>query len=160
MKADVTIGRPSNKTEGKIYQQAVTAVDLHKRSRHLLTEKLWTGMGRFMVPIPAFIWKRQVRGNARAIAGRLDFMSEQHHLVREFAVREMPRVGGPISPELIAEDLGLPRQQVAGILDDLEKNLTSLCRNEAGAVEWAYPVTAHETPHQITFRSGERLYAA
>ncbi len=125
-----------------------------------MTEKLWMGVGRFMVPLPSFIWKRQVRGNARAIGKRLGFMSEEHHLVREFAVRELPRVGGPMSPELIADDLGLPRQQVAGILDDLEKNLTFLCRNDAGAVEWAYPVTAHETPHQITFRSGERLYSA
>ena len=125
-----------------------------------MTEKLWTGMGRFMLPVPAFIWKRQVRGNARAAGARLDFMSEEHHLVREFAVRELPRVGGPMSPDLSAEGLGLPRQQVAGILDDLEKNLFFLCRNEAGAVEWAYPVTAHETPHQITFKSGERLYSA
>lgn len=125
-----------------------------------MTEKLWTGMGRFMVPVPAFIWKRQVRGNAQAIGKRLGFMSEEHHLVREFAVRELPGVGGPMSPELIAEGLGLPRQQVAGILGDLEKNLTFLCRNEAGAVEWAYPVTTHETPHQITFKSGERLYSA
>ena len=113
-----------------------------------------------MLPVPAFIWKRQVRRNAQAAGARLDFMSEQHHLVREFAVRELPRVGGPMSPQLIADDLGLPHQQVVAILDDLEKNLTFLCRNEAGAVEWAYPVTAYETPHQITFRSGERLYAA
>lgn len=117
-------------------------------------------MGRFMVPIPSFIWKRQVRGKAQATRARLDFMSEEHHRVRELAVRELPRVGGPISPELIAEDIGLPRPQVVGILDDLEKRLTFLCRNEAGAVEWAYPVTAHETPHQITFKSGERLYSA
>ena len=113
-----------------------------------------------MLPVPAFIWKRQVRANAQAIGGRLDFMSEEHHLVREFAVRELPRVGGPMSPQLIAEGLGLPHQQVVSILDDLEKNLTFLCRNEAGAVEWAYPVTAHETPHKITFKSGERLYSA
>jgi len=125
-----------------------------------MTEKLWMGRGRFMLPVPAFIWKRQVRGSAPAMAGRLGFMSEEHHLVREFAVRELPRVGGPMSPELIAEGLGLPQKQVTGILDDLEKNLTFLCRDETGAVEWAYPVTAHETPHKITFKSGETLYSA
>ena len=125
-----------------------------------MTEKLWLGMGRFMVPLPSFIWKRQARGSAKAAQGRLAFMSEEHHLVREFAVRELPRVGGPMSPELIADDMGMPRERVNDILDDLEKNLTFLCRDEAGAVEWAYPVTAHETPHQITFKSGERLYSA
>ncbi|HEY5641127.1 MAG TPA: hypothetical protein VIW01_13865 [Dehalococcoidia bacterium] len=125
-----------------------------------MTEKLWTGMGRFMVPVPGFIWKRQVRGSTRATAERLGFMSEEHHLVREFAVRELPRAGGPMPPDLIARDLGLSREKVAGILDDLEKNMTFICRNEAGAVEWAYPVTAHETPHEVTFSSGERLYSA
>lgn len=125
-----------------------------------MTEKLWMGMGRFLLPVPSLIWKRQVRGNARAASARLDFMSEEHHQVREFAVRELPGAGGPISPEVIAGGLGLPLQQVAGILDDLEKHLTFVCRNEAGAVEWAYPVTAHETPHQVTFESGERLYSA
>jgi len=125
-----------------------------------MTEQLWTGMGRFMVPVPSFIWKRQVRRNARAIGKRLGFMSEEHHRVREFAVRELARAGEPMPPEHIADGLALPRGQVAGILDDLEKNLTFLCRNAAGAVEWAYPVTAHETPHQVTLNSGERLYSA
>lgn len=31
---------------------------------------------------------------------------------------------------------------------------------EAGAVVWAYHMTAAVTPHRLTFSSGERLYAA
>jgi hypothetical protein len=46
------------------------------------------------------------------------------------------------------------------ILDDLEKKLTFLFRNEEGAVAWAYPVTVDKTPHHLTFSTGEQLYAA
>jgi hypothetical protein len=87
-------------------------------------------------------------------------MSEEHHLVREFAVRELPRVGEPLSPEFIAEELSLPVDQVESILDELDKHMTFVCRDAAGAVVWAYPVTAASTPHHLTFSTGERLYAA
>ena len=38
--------------------------------------------------------------------------------------------------------------------------MTFLFRNPAGDVTWAYPVTVDQTPHQVTFSSGEKLYAA
>jgi len=49
---------------------------------------------------------------------------------------------------------------VLRILDELEKKMTFLYRDEQGAVLWAYPVTAARTPHRITFSSGERISAA
>jgi hypothetical protein len=41
-----------------------------------------------------------------------DFMVEEHHLVRNFVVRELPRVGAPLSPEVIARSLHLPGDRV------------------------------------------------
>jgi hypothetical protein len=61
---------------------------------------------------------------------------------------------------MIAQSLGMEPGQVASILDELEKNLTFLYRNEQGAVTWAYPVTVVPTPHRITFSTGEQIYAA
>jgi hypothetical protein len=87
-------------------------------------------------------------------------MSEEHHLVREFAVRELPHVGEPLSPEFISGELDLPIAQVTSILDELEKHMTFVCRNEQGAVAWAYPVTVESTPHHVTFSTGEQVYAA
>ena len=29
-----------------------------------------------------------------------------------------------------------------------------------GAVTWAYPVTVDQTPHHLTFNTGEKIYAA
>ena len=87
-------------------------------------------------------------------------MSEGHHRIRNWVVTELPRVGKPLSPERIARELRLPLDQVVGILDDLEKHMTFLFRDEQGAVEWAYPVTVAQTPHRVIFSSGERVNAA
>jgi hypothetical protein len=118
------------------------------------------GIKRHMIPIPRFLWERQVRDRARAAEGRLKFMTEDHHRVRDFVVREIPAAGGPLSPELIAERLGLSLEKTIRILDELEKRLFFLFRNEAGAVTWAYPATADSTPHEALMNAGERVHAA
>jgi hypothetical protein len=38
--------------------------------------------------------------------------------------------------------------------------MTFVYRNPAGEVAWAYPVTAAETPHQITFPDGKQIWGA
>ncbi|MBW2409548.1 MAG: hypothetical protein JRF72_07080 [Deltaproteobacteria bacterium] len=37
------------------------------------------------------------------IRGRLEFMSDEHHRVRNFVVRELPNAGEPLSPNKILE---------------------------------------------------------
>ena len=59
--------------------------------------------------------------------------------------------------------IGIPRttrDRVAVILDDLERHMVFLYRNDRGEVEWAYPATAASTPHHTVFSTGERLDAA
>jgi hypothetical protein len=125
---------------------------------HIATDDdaLLLGVWNYVLPIPGPIWRSQVHEDP----ARLDFMSEQHHRVREFAVMELPRVEEPLAPEFIAQELNLPPGQVVDLLNDLERHMTFLFRNEEGAVSWAYPVTVDETPHYLTFSTGERLYAA
>ena len=120
-----------------------------------MDNKLLMGLWRMMISIPRPVWQSHVRGDAD-----LGFMSHEHHLIRDFAVRELPRVGEPLTLEVIAQALGLPVNRVNAILDELEKRLTFLFRNEQGAVTWAYPVTVDQTPHRVTFSSGEQVYAA
>ena len=120
-----------------------------------MDDRLLLGLGRYMLPIPRLIWQRMVKGNAR-----LDFMSEEHHRIRNFVVKELPRVTKPLSPKFIARELDLPLTQVTDMLDDLERQLTFLFRNEEGAVAWAYPVTVDPTPHHVTFSTGEQVHAA
>ena len=113
-----------------------------------------------MIPVPRVLWERQLRARARRTKARLGFMSGEHHLVRDFAVSELPRVGEPLTPEVIAGRLSLAVARVQSILDDSEKHMTFVCRNTQGAVAWAYPVTVENTPHHVTFSTGEQLYSA
>jgi hypothetical protein len=113
-----------------------------------------------MIPIPRFLWSRGVARKVPAIEERLAFMSGDYHRVRDFVVRELPRVGRPLAPGLIAKELSLTAIRTQEILDDLEKRLVFLFRNDEGAVAWAYPVTADPTPHHAAFSTGERLDAA
>jgi hypothetical protein len=121
-----------------------------------LDQSLLLGWWRAMVPIPSPIWKKQVQGEP----SKLSFMSEEHHRVRNFVVRELPRLGKPLTPEFIARNLNLPKSQVLQLLDELEQNMTFLFRDVDGAVTWAYPFTVDPTPHRVTFSTGEQIYAA
>jgi hypothetical protein len=119
-----------------------------------------TGRGPRITQISRTDWERTLSDIPRHIEARLDFMSKEHHLVRNFVVKEMSIAGEPLSPVYIAQKLGLPLERTEVILGELEKHLTFLFRNEHGAVIWAYPVTVEKTPHHITFSTGEQLYAA
>jgi hypothetical protein len=118
------------------------------------------GRGGQLVEIPRRQWEAHLAHAPAHGEARRSFMTETHRQVRYFVVREMPRIGEPITPAIIAQTLGLTLPQVNTILDDLEKHLFFLTRNEQGAVSWAYPVTVEPTPHRLTFNTGERLYAA
>ena len=118
------------------------------------------GQGHKITRIPQKDWERGLSEVQQHIKGMLDFMSEEHHLVRNFVVRELPEVGAPLSPVFIAQKLNLPVSRVNTILEELEKHLTFLFRNEQGAVIWAYPTTVDNTPHHITFDTDEQIYAA
>jgi len=123
-------------------------------------DNILLGLSRFMIPIPRYIWKRQLPAKERHLTASIGFMSEQHHAIRNHVVKELPRVGKPLPPELIAQSVNLPVDRVVAIMDDLEKNMTFLFRNEHGAVTWAYPVTVDKTPHHVALSTGEKTHAA
>ena len=125
-----------------------------------MSEFILLGRGKQITAVPRAAWEAHLAHVPEHGGERLSFMSEEHHRVRYWVVEELPRSGQPLPPAVIAQGLKLPVGRVNTILDDLEKHLTFLVRNEAGAVAWAYPVTVEPTPHELTFNSGERLYAA
>jgi hypothetical protein len=125
-----------------------------------MTESVLQGRGDEIIAIPRKMWEQHFEAAPEHSRKRLAFMTDAHHQVRYFVVRELPRYGRPIPPSFIARELGLSNELVAAILDELEKNLVFLVRNDQGDVTWAFPVTAESTPHEITFSSGERLYGA
>ena len=116
--------------------------------------------GRSFTGLPRAEWDEQLRHVSEGSDNRLDFMTDDHHRVRYFAVRELALRGHPLRPEDFAEGLGLLQVEVAEILQELERQLFFLVRNDAGAVSWAFPVTVDRTPHKLTFSTGERLHGA
>ena len=125
-----------------------------------MKENILSSAGDQLTEIPREIWEQHVDQTSKDIPKVLGFMTEAHHLIRYFVVRELPRIGKPIAPERISEELDIPLSRTIEILDDLEKNLFFLVRNEQGEISWAFPVTVDKTPHRLTFSTGERLNAA
>jgi len=121
-----------------------------------MDKKLLTGIWHLTLPVPPSIWHKRDEGGGDP----LEFMSEAHHRMRDYAVMELPRSGKPLTPARIAQELQLPQAQVVELLDDLEKHKTFLFRDAQGAVTWAYPVTVDQTPHRVRFSTGEQVYAA
>ena len=121
---------------------------------------IYLGRGHELQQVPQAIWKQHLAQIPEHAPERLRFMTEAHHLVRNFVVVALTKRGHPLKPKLIAESLSLPPDLVHTILDELEKNLTFLVRNAQGEVSWAYPVTVEVTPHRLRFSNGEQLYAA
>jgi hypothetical protein len=125
-----------------------------------LKDSILLGRGSQITEIPRTEWEDGLTQVPQKSKTRLEFMSETHHLVRKFVVRELPRTGRPIRPEFISQSLRLPLARVNAILEELEENLFFLVRNRQGAVSWAYPGTVEKTPHNLLLRTGERLYGA
>ena len=125
-----------------------------------MADTILIGRGNTISSIPQKDWEQELRSAPEFISRRLEFMSHDHHLVRNFVVRELPRLGRPISLADISNELHLSRSRTTSIVEDLEKNLFFLVRGNGAEVSWAFPVTAEETGHHLVFGTGERLDAA
>lgn len=125
-----------------------------------MSETVLIGRGGQIIEMPRALWERDLNQASERCKARLAFMSEEHHRVRYYAVEQIARRGEPLSPSRIAEELDLPPARIAAILEELERNLFFLVRNEDGHVSWAFPVTVDRTPHRLVFSTGERLYGA
>ena len=127
-----------------------------------MKNRIMLGLWKYMLNVPPYLldMKKQLEKNKLRYEAAMGFMTPDHRAVHHFVVRELPKIGKPLSPGLIAANLGLPQGKVVLILGDLEKHMTFLFRNGQGEVTWAYPVTVEKTPHHLTFSTGEQVYAA
>ena len=114
-----------------------------------------------IVKIPESKWREELAKAPKFFASRLAFMTRDHHRVRNLVVSEIPRNHGePLRVDALSRKLSLRSAELDKILDDLERNLFFLVRDDAGSVMWAFPVTAADTGHRVSFRSGESTFAA
>ena len=125
-----------------------------------MKDTILLGRSETIIEIPTEKW-RQHLAQAGHNTAALRFMTDNHHRIRNFVVRELPRIHGkPLRPRDIAQRLNLPVDLISTILDDLQKHLFFLVRNDAGEVSWAFPVTSDRTPHSLSFSTGEHGFAA
>ena len=87
-------------------------------------------------------------------------LGPDHRRVQHFVVREIPRRRTAISPDVLASELDLPLDRVGQILGELERRMTFLYRRGSEDVNWAYPVTSEQTPHQVRIDGGAAFSAA
>jgi hypothetical protein len=125
-----------------------------------MSETILVGRALDISNIPRQAWEEELAEAPDLIRARLDFMSHDHHLVRNHVVREIPRLGRPMRAAEISRALGLPMPRTEQILTDLEERLFFLVRDHDGNVSWAFPVTIDNTSHHLVFSTGERLDAA
>jgi hypothetical protein len=123
-------------------------------------DSILIGQGASILKVPADHWKSHLASATERIGSRLAFMSDQHHLIRRFAVKEIARTARPLSEAEICRALKLTRDRVHQILGDLERRLFFLVRNSKGAVSWAYPFTTGQTPHTLIRQSRRPAHAA
>ena len=125
-----------------------------------MTDTVLIGQGDTISSIPQTDWEQELRSAPEHIKPRLAFMTDEHHLVRNFVVRELPRLGKPMTLRAISDALRISRARTSAMVEDLERNLFFLVRRGEEEVSWAFPVTAENTGHHLVFSTGERLDAA
>jgi hypothetical protein len=126
-----------------------------------MSETVLIGRGDTISSIPRSQWEQELLAAPEHIARRLGFMSKEHHQVRYLVVRELPRLGRPITLREISHALQLSPERTSAIVEDLERNLFFLVRRGTEEeVSWAFPVTVEDTGHRLVFSTGERLDAA
>lgn len=114
-----------------------------------------------ILEVSAEDWRKHLAFTQQHGSTRLNFMTSDHHRIRNFVVAALPRNNGnPLSVQDIAQQLCFPLSTISDLLDDLERHLFFLVRNAAGEVSWAFPVTSEKTVHRLNFSSGERIFGA
>ena len=130
------------------------------RHNAAMSGTLLIGEGRKVRRVPDDAFLKAIEGIPARMASRLAFMTPDHHTVRNFAVRDIPKHRRPLSPQDIATATGLAWRHVSKLLSDLEKRLFFLVRDSDRSVSWAFPVTTTVTRHKLTFSTGESTFGA
>jgi hypothetical protein len=77
-----------------------------------MSSHILMGVGREIRSVPDDAFMKSVEGLPNRMTTRLAFMSHDHHTVRDFVVRELPRRAGALSPTQIAHGTSLTLKRV------------------------------------------------
>jgi hypothetical protein len=125
-----------------------------------LKRKVFIGIWRFMIPLPQALIKIGIRRTADAICRKTADVSEEERRVHRIVVMTMTETNEPVTSEHIAAKLDMPLDRVRHIVDKLEGMKVFFYRYNSQGINWAYPVTAENVVHKMTFSTGEQCRAA
>ena len=125
-----------------------------------LKKKAFMGIWRFMIPLPQAIIKKDISTMANAICRKTADVSDEERKVHYFVVTTMTDTSEPVSSEYIAEKLDMPLDRVRDIVDKLEEMKVFFYKYNSQGINWAYPVTAEDSGHKMTFSAGAQVNAA
>ncbi len=123
-------------------------------------KKALIGIWRFMIPLPQALIKKDIGKMAKAICRKTVNVSEEERKVHRFVVMTMTETNEPVASEYIAEKLDMPLDRVKDIVDRLEEMKVFFYRYNSQGINWAYPVTAENGVHKMSFSTGEQFNAA
>jgi hypothetical protein len=107
-----------------------------------------------------FMSIRETTKMAKNMRTRINKITEEKKRIHHFVVRELPNAGQPISLAFVARALEMPVDRVSTLVDEMEKDKSFFHRYHSEGINWAYPVTVDNTPHRVTFSTGEQINAA
>ncbi len=125
-----------------------------------LKHKLYMGFRGFMMRIPPLLSDKGAKKGESGAKANADCLSKEERRVHHFIVMKMAVVKDPITTELIANELGLSKDQVHQIINKLENLKTFIYRDDGKGVNWAYPLSLENTGFRMTASSGEQFFAA
>jgi hypothetical protein len=125
-----------------------------------LKHKLYMGFRGFMMRIPPLLSDKGAKKGENGAKVNADCLSKEERGVHHFIVMKMAVAKDPITTELIANELGMPNDQVHQIINKLENLKTFIYRDDGKGINWAYPLSLENTGFRMTASSGERFFAA
>ena len=128
--------------------------------REDLKHKLLMGFQGFIMRIPPLLSEKGAKRGERGARANADSLSDLERSVHHFIVMKMAVVKDPITPALIANEIGLPEDKVHRIVDKLENLKTFIYREDGKGINWAYPLSLEDTGFRMTAATGEKFFAA
>ncbi len=125
-----------------------------------LKHKLYLGFRGFMMRIPPLLSDKGAKRGEKGAKANADCLSKEERRVHHFIVMKMAVVKDPITADLIANELGMPNDQVLAIINKLESLKTFIYRSDGKGITWAYPLSLENTGFRMTASSGEQFFAA
>lgn len=125
-----------------------------------MEEHIFFGRGRDLMEISSKGWRHFINEAPERSKEFHPGITLEHLQIRDYAIETLALTGKALQPATIERAFNKSKKRVEKILDDLQRNLVFIARDDQGAVTWAHPVTVNPTPHRLHLSEGEAFFAS